>query len=65
MNQSIKVILVTAAGFALGYGLYSMLTTKGVIVEKKAKNNGNGSILSNPEQNADAIGDAVAGILID
>ena len=68
MNNVLKVIAVTTISFAAGYALYSMLNSKGVLV-KKVKVNGSADAAnieaSNPQQNADAIGDAIAGVLID
>lgn len=69
MNQTLKVILVTAAGFAAGYTLYSMLQSKGALIVRKTKGNGNGdaaqNAAANPQGNADALGNAIAGVLID
>ena len=67
MNQTLKVIVVTAAGFAAGYALYSMLQSKGVLMVRKTNGNGDATqnAAANPQANADAIGDAVAGVLID
>tara|TARA_R110002110_G_scaffold101194_2_gene257269 strand:+ start:162 stop:365 length:204 start_codon:yes stop_codon:yes gene_type:complete len=66
MNQTIKVIAVTAAGFALGYALYAALQTQGVLA---APSNGEESpspnVVAGTGATADQIGDAVAGVLID
>ena len=67
MNQTIKVIAVTAAGFALGYALYAALQTQGVLAAAPSNDeeNPNPNIVAGTGATADQIGDAVAGILID
>lgn len=65
MEQSIKTALVIALGFALGYTLYAMIGKGKSVVEKtptptSPQNTGN--IMND---NADAFGDAVAGVMID
>lgn len=66
MNQTLKFVLVTAAGFALGYTLYGMLQGKKVAVVEKNNKNGNGNgVMAKPAPSPEAIGDALAGVLID
>ena len=68
MNQTVKVIVVTAAGFALGYALYASLQKSGAIVTRKPQESRSvtqgGTKVANSAE-ADALGDAVAGVLID
>tara|TARA_R110000751_G_scaffold282463_1_gene385615 strand:+ start:1873 stop:2067 length:195 start_codon:yes stop_codon:yes gene_type:complete len=64
MKQTIKVIAVTAAGFALGYALYSMLSTRGVVTTKSEEiESEDTSPLA--KYSPDEIGAAVAGVMID
>lgn len=64
MNQTLKFVLVTAAGFALGYTLYGMMKGKTATVVEKRNGNGNGAA-AKPSPSPEAVGDAVAGVLID
>jgi hypothetical protein len=68
MNQTLKFVLVTAAGFALGYTLYGMLQGKKTVIVQKTNGNGNGNgntVAAKPSPSPEAIGDALAGVLID
>jgi hypothetical protein len=66
MNQTLKFVLVTAAGFALGYTLYGMLKQNGAATAAQKANGGaNGAAAAKPAPSPDAIGNAVAGVLID